>query len=1196
MSKCTWLANWGAGNGRRTLGWVGMVAALAMLLATGCSKQGKVEKHLRKGDEYFRAEAYNKASIEYLNVLRLDRANRAALLKLGAVYLGEGDNLPAWWYSGRAVALDTNDVAARVQFGKTLDALGNWHDAREMALFALAKQPTNGVAMMLLVDSLPASNVSTNEMYEVLNRLLALQPGGAKLPEYHLALGNLYVRLRDLNKADAAFRAAIALDPRNGVAHWGLGAVSAVANDFKQAEATWKNALEFLPAHAPERLKYANFKLVRGEVAEGRKFLEDLTAKAPDFITAQLRLAELALGEKRYAECENLLGRMLAQSPNNYNAILLNVQLARLKGQPAKAVADLEKLAANELYSRSPIVRYQLAMAQLQNTNRLEAVKNLRAAVDLDTNYFDAVFLLSDLYAAGGEASSAIRLLSNLSNRPDLQKLPYIHKQAVLRLARVFQSQRDYKSVESVCAAFAQAYPTDPDAWFSLGESRASLKNTKGAREAFEKAAALAPANARLLGQVVQMDMADKKTNAALKRVEGAVEQNPKSADLLSLLAAVLMDSGQPAQAEAALKKALQFEPNATGPYMNLARLYNSIHQPKDAVATLQSLLDKYPKEVSAITNLNTEAVNVYVSTLMLVAGIQESVKDYAACRAAYEQILEVMPRYYPAMNNLAYLWAENLGDLAKGLAYARQTRQLNPNDASSGDTLGWILYRQNAYAEALPLIQESAEKLPENPEIHYHLGMLYSMVGNEDGARNELREALSLLKDPTVRKGFLNPEGPAWQKEAQERLNFLAADANAGANLKPAELEERLARQPNDLILVNRLGAAYEKAGAWPKAIELYQKTLSANPKTAETLVTRLASAYEKSGDLPRAEELIERVAKIGAPAAKELSVRLVTAYEKAGAPQKAAAVCERLIAAGADSVETRLTLVRLYADKLGDNKKAFEHARIARNLAPQDATVSTIAARLAYRIGDAKWAASLLSDTLRLAPNQPDVQLDLALAQYAIGQVSEAVANAEAAARAGAAFPRLAEAKQFAAFATLYANPAKLAAANADIQSALKTNANYLPALMANGVLLETSGDAASAARAYDIILGLYPQFLPATRSLGILLAGAAQTESRALELLNPIRNQNPKDAPVAKAMGMVYLNRKDAAKAVSLLKDASAGLPADPMVFFHLGQACQLNRDAAEAQKAMQTAIQLGLKDPWLQEARKLAPAKK
>jgi Flp pilus assembly protein TadD len=55
---------------------------------------------------------------------------------------------------------------------------------------------------------------------------------------------------------------------------------------------------------------------------------------------------------------------------------------------------------------------------------------------------------------------------------------------------------------------------------------------------------------------------------------------------------------------------------------------------------------------------------------------------------------------------------------------------------------LGWIFYNRGVYQRALALLKESAAKLPENPEIQYHLGMAALKAGDTEIARRSLAKA----------------------------------------------------------------------------------------------------------------------------------------------------------------------------------------------------------------------------------------------------------------------------------------------------------------------------------------------------------------------------------------------------------------------------------------------------------------------
>ena len=83
-----------------------------------------------------------------------------------------------------------------------------------------------------------------------------------------------------------------------------------------------------------------------------------------------------------------------------------------------------------------------------------------------------------------------------------------------------------------------------------------------------------------------------------------------------------------------------------------------------------------------------------------------------------------------------------------KAYDLARKAHELQPQDASASDTLGWVLYKRGDYQQALSILQDSAAKAAENPEIQFHLGMTASMMGQTDVAKSAFRTAANSDSD----------------------------------------------------------------------------------------------------------------------------------------------------------------------------------------------------------------------------------------------------------------------------------------------------------------------------------------------------------------------------------------------------------------------------------------------------------------
>ena len=102
--------------------------------------------------------------------------------------------------------------------------------------------------------------------------------------------------------------------------------------------------------------------------------------------------------------------------------------------------------------------------------------------------------------------------------------------------------------------------------------------------------------------------------------------------------------------------------------------------------------------------------------------------------------------------------------DLDSALQLALMATSASPDMPELMDTLGWVYYKKNLPLLALPQFSRSAEKAPENPVFHYHLGLAHLQAGDPVKGRSALERALQAKPDPATVAEIqrLLAEGPA--------------------------------------------------------------------------------------------------------------------------------------------------------------------------------------------------------------------------------------------------------------------------------------------------------------------------------------------------------------------------------------------------------------------------------------------------
>lgn len=112
---------------------------------------------------------------------------------------------------------------------------------------------------------------------------------------------------------------------------------------------------------------------------------------------------------------------------------------------------------------------------------------------------------------------------------------------------------------------------------------------------------------------------------------------------------------------------------------------------------------------------------------------------------------LEFFPDDHRILNYLAYMWAEDNRNLDSALEYINKALKVEPNNGAYIDTLGWILYKQGKFEEALEYLLTAAEFEKDDPVIFEHIGDVYCSLGNNEQAVVWWKKSFSLQENPSA-------------------------------------------------------------------------------------------------------------------------------------------------------------------------------------------------------------------------------------------------------------------------------------------------------------------------------------------------------------------------------------------------------------------------------------------------------------
>lgn len=787
---------------------------MAALLAAGCSKEAKKSQLQSRAQAFLDAGEFEKAKIAYLNVLQKDPGNALAIAQLGRIWSEQGSPMQARPYLLKTRQLNPNDIELRKKLVSNLLSLNQRKDAHAEAAAILSLAPSDGEALILLAES--ASN--SEERDATLQRIDAFPLRDSA--DRYLAPVVFLMYDKDYLGAEEAVARALAADPKSVRALVAAGTVRIELNDADGAEKRFKEAAELTPMQSPQRVQLADYIGRRGRLDEARAMAAEICKRAPEYLPAWTLAARLASDAKQYDDALAALDQVFAIDPMNYPARLLQAQFWVSKQDYAKAIELLQKLQS--AYPGQPNVKYQLGRAYLQNGEPEKAATVLREAVTLLPDFAEAAFMLAQIDLRSGRAEAVIPAMKRiLEKRPGLMR-------AAIAMADAYQVLGRNNEALEVMRSVVTSAPASVDYRLRLARMLLQAGQAEAARAAVEKALELSPNDPAAMAQLVELDLAAGAVEAAEARAKELLAAKPQSAAAHVVMAQLHARREAWSEAEAELLKAIELDAGFSDAYDLLIQVQVSAGKLPEALQQVESLLARTPDDPRAVKR---------------AAMLYSQQKDYEKAAAQFERLLTLAPEPM-AMNNLAYIYSEQLNKADRAFELARQAREMRQGvelastpairleAASIADTLGWLLYKRGDYQQAYALAGEAAAHLGENPEVQFHLGMSAYEVGELEAARTALKRATESADDFP---------GKA---EAATRLGLLAVAGAQGETLSLAELEKQIEQHPDDANLRVRLAELLEKSGEAARAAAAYEASLERVPTLARSAM-KLARLY---------------------------------------------------------------------------------------------------------------------------------------------------------------------------------------------------------------------------------------------------------------------------------------------------------------------------------------------------------------
>ncbi|HLG87618.1 MAG TPA: tetratricopeptide repeat protein [Alphaproteobacteria bacterium] len=128
-----------------------------------------------------------------------------------------------------------------------------------------------------------------------------------------------------------------------------------------------------------------------------------------------------------------------------------------------------------------------------------------------------------------------------------------------------------------------------------------------------------------------------------------------------------------------------------------------------------------------------------------------ERAHDWPHAEADLLAALLLRPDDPGLLNYLAFSWADQGINLDRARTMLDRAIQLLPDDGAIVDSLGWVMFRQGDYEDAVKQLERAVELDADDATVNDHLGDAYWRVGRQIEARSQWERAARLTDDKTL-------------------------------------------------------------------------------------------------------------------------------------------------------------------------------------------------------------------------------------------------------------------------------------------------------------------------------------------------------------------------------------------------------------------------------------------------------------
>jgi adenylate cyclase len=287
-----------------------------------------------------------------------------------------------------------------------------------------------------------------------------------RLPEAHFALGYVYEMKEEWDKEEGAMRRVLLLNPNHAHAHDSLGDVYYQRDQLEEAIAEYQTALRLDPFHPRAPIQLAATYEKAGQYRAAIAQLERTSEVLPDFDWTWIYLGDLHHWTGNYDQALQAYQRALAIDPTNIDAkVGLGLTYAAMRRfEEGEQIAN--KLLESSSKPREENADYLFLVAMLDRTrgDHEKAITSLEKAMSAARRRYYRIYMgaFGETYALMGDQDKAIdyyrkALESERHSSPHMIQFHY-------HLGLLYEEKQELQSASEAYGRFLQFWKdADPD-------------------------------------------------------------------------------------------------------------------------------------------------------------------------------------------------------------------------------------------------------------------------------------------------------------------------------------------------------------------------------------------------------------------------------------------------------------------------------------------------------------------------------------------------------------------------------------------------------------------------------------------------------------------------------------------------------------------------------------------------------------